>query len=92
MYTDILDAAVCGESRPLATQFIRQAERFDRGFFGGPVGFVSATVCEFLVAIRSVLCEPRTLHIYAGAGIYGCGCGSTSVCGLKLLAYEALSY
>ena len=61
--------AVCGESRPMATQFIRQAERFDRGFFGGPVGFVSATVCEFLVAIRSVLCQPRTLHIYAGAGI-----------------------
>jgi hypothetical protein len=39
-----------------------------------------------------MLCEPRTLLIYAGAGIYGCGCGSTSVCGLKLLAYEALSY
>jgi len=61
--------AVCGESRPLATQFIRQAECFDRGFFGGPVGYVSATMCEFLVAIRSVLCQPRTLHIFAGAGI-----------------------
>ena len=61
--------AVCGESRPLATQFIRQAECFDRGFFGGPVGYVSATMCEFLVAIRSVLCQARTLHIFAGAGI-----------------------
>ena len=30
---------------------------------------MSATMCEFLVAIRSVLCQPRTLHIFAGAGI-----------------------
>lgn len=61
--------AVCGESRPAATEFIRRSEGFDRGFFGGPVGFLSSTACEFLVAIRSVLCEPRMLHVYAGAGI-----------------------
>ncbi|EKX44467.1 hypothetical protein GUITHDRAFT_72190, partial [Guillardia theta CCMP2712] len=61
--------AVCGESRPVATRFIRSVEGFDRGFFGGPVGFVSSSVCEFLVAIRSVLCKPKMLHVYAGAGI-----------------------
>ncbi|KAJ1490384.1 ADC synthase, partial [Baffinella frigidus] len=61
--------AVCGESRPVATEFIRRQERFDRGFYGGPVGFVSSVSCEFAVGIRSVLCEPRALHVYAGAGI-----------------------
>ncbi len=35
--------AVCGESRPVATEFIRTRESFDRGFYGGPVGFVSST-------------------------------------------------
>jgi len=53
----------------VATEFIRRQERFDRGFYGGPVGFVSSETCEFAVAIRSVLCEPRTLHVFAGAGI-----------------------
>jgi menaquinone-specific isochorismate synthase len=61
--------AVCGESRPVATEFIRSQESFDRGFYGGPVGFVSSTVCEFCVAIRSVLCQPRKLHVFAGAGM-----------------------
>jgi len=61
--------AVAGEPRLTALQAIRQLEPFDRGFYAGPVGFLSPACAEFAVAIRSVLIVRERAHVFAGAGI-----------------------
>lgn len=47
--------AVCGRPRGDAAGLLRRAERFDRGFYAGPFGWMSAGAAEFAVAIRSAL-------------------------------------
>ncbi len=61
--------AVCGLPVEGARQFIRQREPFHRGWYAGPVGWISESGAEFFVAIRSALCLDQTLWTYAGAGI-----------------------
>ena len=61
--------AVAGEPRRTALQAIRQLEPFDRGYYAGPVGYLSPTCAEFAVAIRSVLIVRERAHVFAGAGI-----------------------
>ena len=61
--------AVCGLPVESARQFIRQREPFHRGWYAGPVGWISGAGSEFFVAIRSALCVDQTLWTYAGAGI-----------------------
>jgi len=61
--------AVAGEPRLTALQAIRQLEPFDRGFYAGPVGYLSPACAEFAVAIRSVLIVRERAHVFAGAGI-----------------------
>lgn len=61
--------AVAGEPRLTALQAIRQLEPFDRGFYAGPIGFLSRESAEFAVAIRSVLIVRERAHVFAGAGI-----------------------
>ncbi|CAN0099168.1 unnamed protein product [Scytosiphon promiscuus] len=48
-------AAVCGKPRDVTYSVIGEVEGFDRGFYAGPVGYVSAGASEFGVAIRSAL-------------------------------------
>ena len=72
--TDILHtihptAAVCGSPTKDALDLIRDVETFDRGWYSGPVGWISADSSEFAVAIRSALINHNKVHIYAGAGI-----------------------
>ncbi|KAK9841086.1 hypothetical protein WJX84_008308 [Apatococcus fuscideae] len=47
--------ATCGRPRQDAFEALRETERFDRGFYAGPFGWVSGSSSEFAVAIRSAL-------------------------------------
>lgn len=61
--------AVCGTPRLDTKRAIRALEVFDRGFYAGPVGYVSRHACEFAVALRSVLVVRERARVFAGAGI-----------------------
>jgi isochorismate synthase / 2-succinyl-5-enolpyruvyl-6-hydroxy-3-cyclohexene-1-carboxylate synthase / 2-succinyl-6-hydroxy-2,4-cyclohexadiene-1-carboxylate synthase / o-succinylbenzoate synthase len=51
--------AVCGQPREAAAEVLAGQEAFDRGFYAGPFGWVSAGGAEFAVAIRSALVHPQ---------------------------------
>ena len=61
--------AVSGAPDPAARKLIRQLEPFDRGWYAGPVGWISLKEAEFAVGIRSGLLSGRVLRIFTGAGI-----------------------
>lgn len=67
--------AVGGLPKQAALDLIRKHETtsFDRGFYSGPVGFVSKDSAEIVVAIRSGLLSRRDerskVSVFAGAGI-----------------------
>ncbi len=61
--------AVAGLPREKALQLIREIEPFDRGWYAGPVGWMSGDAAEFAVAIRSVLVAGNQLILTAGAGV-----------------------
>jgi len=61
--------AVGGFPRQAALEAIRELEGFDRGWYAGPIGWLSNDEAEFAVAIRSGLVQGRTLTLYSGAGI-----------------------
>ena len=61
--------AVGGRPRAAAMKRIEQIEPFDRGWYCGPVGWVSRDASEFAVAIRCGLVLGPRLCLYAGAGI-----------------------
>ncbi|MDC0224241.1 chorismate-binding protein, partial [Deltaproteobacteria bacterium] len=46
-----------------------EIEPFDRGWYAGPVGWISHSQAEFAVGIRSGLLSRRILRIFTGAGI-----------------------
>jgi menaquinone-specific isochorismate synthase len=62
-------AAVLGFPRPAAHRVLRAYETFSRGWYAGPVGWISREAAEFAVGIRSALLCGRALTLYAGAGI-----------------------
>lgn len=62
--------AVGGEPRAAALGAIDELEDLDRGWYGGPVGWMDAAEDgELCVALRSALLRDRTAHLYAGGGI-----------------------
>jgi len=61
--------AVSGTPDSEARTLIRELEPFDRGWYAGPVGWISRSQAEFAVGIRSGLLCGRILRIYTGAGI-----------------------
>ncbi len=61
--------ATCGSPTKAAFEFLASHEGFDRGWYAGPVGFVSQDEAEFAVAIRSIHWRGRQLDVFAGAGI-----------------------
>ena len=62
--------AVGGVPREGAQRLLRRAEPFDRGWFGGPLGWMDARGDgEFVVAIRSALVNGTRARLYAGCGI-----------------------
>ncbi|EDY83436.1 isochorismate synthases subfamily [Verrucomicrobiia bacterium DG1235] len=62
--------AVGGTPREAAVPRIRELERFDRGLYAGPIGWINAKgEGEFLVGIRSALVDGEKARLYAGVGI-----------------------
>ena len=63
--------AVAGSPTPAALNFISQTETFDRGWYGGSVGWCRPDgQGEFYTALRSGLLSPSNeLSLFAGAGI-----------------------
>jgi 2-succinyl-5-enolpyruvyl-6-hydroxy-3-cyclohexene-1-carboxylate synthase len=69
--------AVCGFPTDMARDFIRKYEHigFDRGFYAGPLGYISNQEAEVVVAIRSGLAFMNhsdgrtTVKTYAGSGL-----------------------
>ncbi|HEY8490732.1 MAG TPA: isochorismate synthase [Dehalococcoidia bacterium] len=62
--------AVGGVPRERALALIGATERFDRGWYAGPVGWIDrAGSGEFVVAIRSALVQGGQARLYAGCGL-----------------------
>jgi len=61
--------AVAGIPRLSALQHIQKLENFDRGWYAGPIGWLSSEKAEFAVALRSALTFKKEALIYGGAGI-----------------------
>jgi isochorismate synthase EntC len=62
--------AVGGLPRDVALRFLSEREPVERGWYAGPVGWVSsAGDAEIAVGIRSALLEGDVAYLFAGAGI-----------------------
>ncbi|RMH60831.1 MAG: isochorismate synthase [Calditrichaeota bacterium] len=61
--------AVGGVPSERAMEEIEQIEGFDRGWYAGPVGWISHNNAEFAVGIRSALVYENALYLFSGAGI-----------------------
>ena len=64
--------AVCGWPTPIARSVINRYERFDRGWYAGPIGWIDAAGDgEFAVGMRAALVRGARAWLFAGAGIMG---------------------
>ncbi len=62
--------AVAGNGRNIACDKIRYYEKFERGLYAAPLGWVNHKGnSEFIVGIRSALIDGDRARLYAGAGI-----------------------
>ena len=61
--------ALCGTPKESAFALIRSLEPFDRGLYGGAIGWTSPGASEWIVGIRSCWIEENRAYLYAGAGI-----------------------
>jgi isochorismate synthase len=62
--------AVGGTPRSRALSFIRDHEVFERGWFAGPVGWITSSgQADFYVALRSGLMNEKQALLFAGCGI-----------------------
>jgi len=61
--------AVGGHPTDLAVSVIRDVEKFDRGWYAGPVGWVGRDAAEFAVALRCGVISNDRLSLFSGAGI-----------------------
>ncbi|MBS2027934.1 MAG: isochorismate synthase [Deltaproteobacteria bacterium] len=63
--------AVCGTPRDGARTLLRDLEPFSRGWYAGPVGFVSQGRSTFAVALRCLLARHDAATLFVGAGLVG---------------------
>ncbi|RME89204.1 MAG: isochorismate synthase [Candidatus Hydrogenedentota bacterium] len=61
--------ALGGYPKRKSLRFLEEHEIMDRGWYGAPIGFISARHSLFLVAIRSALLQGNRMHIFSGSGI-----------------------
>ncbi len=78
--------AICGFPRAQALRFIHQQEGFDRGYYGGLLGYCGSNAPgvapraeslsdgEWALAIRCAWVEPQAVTLYAGAGLVPGSC------------------
>ena len=63
-------AAVSGYPREPAAAFLRERERFERGWYAGPVGWFDAEgEGAFAPALRCALLRGDRARLFAGAGL-----------------------
>jgi menaquinone-specific isochorismate synthase len=62
-------AAVNGYPKSSAQSLIRRYERFSRGWYAGPIGWIGRDCSDFCVAIRSAHVSDKLIKLFAGAGI-----------------------
>jgi menaquinone-specific isochorismate synthase len=62
-------AAVNGFPKEEAMELIRRHERFSRGWYAGPVGWIGRGESRFAVAIRSARMQDNEISLFAGAGL-----------------------
>jgi isochorismate synthase len=72
--TDILEKlhptpAVCGMPKECALKFIQENEGYDRGYYTGFLGEISAEECSLFVNLRSMQMQEDKARIYVGCGI-----------------------
>jgi menaquinone-specific isochorismate synthase len=60
---------VGGLPKELALEFLTNQEPFYRGLYAAPLGWVSKSQSDLIVAIRSSLINNHNLTLFAGAGI-----------------------
>jgi menaquinone-specific isochorismate synthase len=75
----VTDAEILGALHPTPSvggfptekvmEYINRFEKFDRGWYAGPIGWVSTSGAEFVVGIRSELVQKNTIALFSGAGI-----------------------
>ena len=62
--------AVCGLPRDPALDFLQREERFQRGWYAGPLGWFNGDGNGvFVPALRSAVCRGKEWRLFAGAGI-----------------------
>lgn len=61
--------ALCGTPKQKALSLIKELEPFDRGLYGGIIGWSTPEASEWIVGIRSCLLEGKTATLFSGAGI-----------------------
>lgn len=69
--------ALGGWPREEALSLIANLEPFDRGWYGGPIGWATRNESAFTVAIRSCLLHHERLHAFAAAGIIQKSCAQS---------------
>lgn len=61
--------ALCGTPKQKAFSLIRELEPFERGLYGGVIGWTTPDASEWVVAIRSCLLRGKTATLFSGTGI-----------------------
>lgn len=61
--------ALCGMPTKKAYSLIQELEPFDRGLFGGAIGWTTPESSEWIVGIRSCLIKGNTATLFSGTGI-----------------------
>ncbi len=61
--------ALCGLPKAKALSWIGEQEPFERGLYGGVIGWHTPEASEWIVAIRSCLLEGKRATLFSGAGI-----------------------
>ncbi|MBU6446742.1 MAG: isochorismate synthase, partial [Verrucomicrobia bacterium] len=61
--------ALCGTPTLKAISLIRECEPFDRGLFGGAIGWSTPEHSEWIVGIRSCIIEGKKATLFSGTGI-----------------------
>lgn len=61
--------ALCGTPTKKAYSLIQELESFDRGLFGGAIGWTTPDASEWIVGIRSCLIKGNIATLFSGTGI-----------------------
>ncbi|MGB7978027.1 MAG: isochorismate synthase [Chlamydiales bacterium] len=61
--------ALCGAPKQKAYSVIREFEQFDRGLYGGVIGWTTSESSEWIVGIRSCLIRGKTATLFSGTGV-----------------------